>query len=59
MDKDDAHRTSIAQLVRDTLQMRPSLRDALQMKVVNYSALARLLQQEIKEGFIKIQQRLV
>jgi aspartokinase len=41
---------SIAQMVRETIQMRPSLLDALNMKIVNYSALARLLQQEIGEG---------
>ncbi len=41
---------SIAQQVRDTIQMRPSLLDALNMKIVNYSALARILQEEIGEG---------
>jgi hypothetical protein len=46
-------RTSIAQLVRDTLQTRPSLLDALNMKIVNYSALARLLQEEIGEGSLE------
>ncbi|MBD3172777.1 hypothetical protein GF326_09925 [Candidatus Bathyarchaeota archaeon] len=44
---------SIAQQVRDTLQMRPSLMDALNLKIVNYSALARLLQKEIGEGSIE------
>lgn len=46
-------RTSIAQLVRDTLQTRPSILDALNMKIVNYSALARLLQEEIGEGSLE------
>lgn len=45
--------TSVAQLVRDTIQMRPSLLDALNMKVVNYSALARLLQEEMGEGSLE------
>jgi hypothetical protein len=53
MDKGAADRPSTAQLVRDTLQMRPSLLDALKMKVVNYSALARLLQKEIDEGSLE------
>ena len=44
---------SVAQLVRDTIQMRPSLLDALNMKVVNYSALARLLQEEMGEGSLE------
>jgi len=43
----------VAQLVRDTIQMRPSLLDALNMKVVNYSALARLLQEEMGEGSLE------
>jgi len=44
---------SVAQLVRETIQMRPSLLDALNMKIVNYSALARILQAEIGEGSIE------
>lgn len=44
---------SIAQQVRETIQMRPSLLDALNMKIVNYSALARLLQEEIGEGSLE------
>lgn len=44
---------SVAQLVRETIQMRPSLLDALNMKIVNYSALARILQQELGEGSIE------
>ena len=44
---------SVAQLVRDTIQMRPSLLDALNMKIVNYSALARLLQDEMGEGSLE------
>ncbi|MFH0850387.1 MAG: hypothetical protein V1924_05550 [Candidatus Bathyarchaeota archaeon] len=44
---------SVAQLVRDTIQMRPSLLDALNMKVINYSALARLLQEEMGEGSLE------
>lgn len=44
---------SVAQLVRDTIQMRPSLLDALNMKIVNYSALARLLQNEMGEGSLE------
>jgi len=51
---DTSDRTkSVAQLVRDTIQMRPSLLDALNMKVVNYSALARLLQEEMGEGSLE------
>ena len=41
---------SVAQMVRETIEMRPSLLDALNMKIVNYSALARILQDEIGEG---------
>jgi aspartokinase len=44
---------SIAQKVRETIQMRPSLLDALNMKIVNYSALARYLQEEIGEGSLE------
>jgi len=44
---------SVAQLVREAIQMRPSLLDALSMKIVNYSALARMLQDEIGEGSIE------
>ena len=44
---------SIAQQVRETIQMRPSLLDALNMKIVNYSALARILQEEIGEGSLE------
>jgi hypothetical protein len=44
---------SIAQQVRVTIQMRPSLLDALNMKIVNYSALARLLKDEIGEGSLE------
>jgi len=44
---------SVAQLVRETIQMRPSLLDALNMKIVNYSALARLLQDEMGEGSLE------
>jgi aspartokinase len=44
---------SVAQLVRETIQMRPSLLDALNMKIVNYSALARILQEELDEGSIE------
>jgi len=44
---------SVAQLVRETIRMRPSLLDALNMKIVNYSALARILQAEIGEGSIE------
>jgi aspartokinase len=44
---------SVAQRVRDTIRMRPSLVDALNMRVVNYSALARLLHREIGVGSIE------
>jgi aspartokinase len=44
---------SVAQLVRETIQMRPSLLDALNMKIVNYSALARILQDDLGEGSIE------
>jgi aspartokinase len=44
---------SVAQLVREAIQMRPSLLDALNMKIVNYSALARMLQDEIEEGSLE------
>jgi hypothetical protein len=41
---------SVARLVREAIQMRPSLIDALKMGIVNYSALARMLQEEIGQG---------
>jgi len=41
---------SIAQRVREAIQVRPSLLDALKMGIVNYSALARLLQTELNDG---------
>jgi hypothetical protein len=44
---------SVAQMVRDTIQTRPSLLDALNMKIVNYSALARILQEEMGEGSLE------
>ncbi len=44
---------SVAQLVRETIRKRPSLLDALKMKIVNYSALARMLQVEIGEGSLE------
>jgi aspartokinase len=50
MRRENSDRTSVAQMVRETIQMRPSLLDALNLKIVNYSALARLLQEEIGEG---------
>ncbi len=54
MNKDGPDRTkSVAQLVRETIQMRPSLVDALKMQIVNYSALARMLQEEIGEGSLE------
>jgi hypothetical protein len=54
MTLDTSDRTkSIAQLVRDTIQTRPSLLDALNMKIVNYSALARILQNELGEGSLE------
>jgi hypothetical protein len=48
MEQDKAK--SVAQLVREAIQVRPSLLDALKMGIVNYSALARMLQDEIGEG---------
>ncbi len=54
MTLDTSDRTkSVAQLVRDTIQTRPSLLDALNMKIVNYSALARILQEELGEGSLE------
>ncbi len=44
---------SVAQLVRETIQKRPSVLDALKMQIVNYSALARMLQAEIGEGSLE------
>jgi len=44
---------SVAQKVRETIQIRPSLMDALKMQIVNYSALARMLQGEIGEGSLE------
>ena len=51
MVKVDPNKTkSVAQLVRETIRMRPSLMDALKMRIVNYSALSRMLQNEIGAG---------
>jgi len=44
---------SIAQQVRDTLFMRPSLMDALKLRIVNYSALARMLRRDIGAGSVE------
>ena len=44
---------SVAHLVRETIQKRPSILDALKMQIVNYSALARMLQTEIGEGSLE------
>ncbi len=44
---------SVAQRVRETIQTRPSILDALSMKIVNYSALARILQEEMGEGSLE------
>lgn len=43
----------MTQQVRETIQTRPSLLDALSMKIVNYSALARILQEELGEGSLE------
>jgi aspartokinase len=54
MSRNSPDRTkSVAQVVRETIRMRPSLLDALKMKVVNYSALARMLQSELGEGSLE------
>ncbi|MFW6109695.1 MAG: DUF7523 family protein [archaeon] len=54
MNNDTSDRAkSIAQMVREEIQMRPSILDALNMNIVNYSALARLLQDEIGDGSIE------
>jgi aspartokinase len=54
MNNNGSDRTrSVAQIVRETIQKRPSLLDALKMKIVNYSALARMLQTEIGEGSLE------
>jgi len=54
MNKDGPDRTkSVAQQVRETIQMHPSLLDALKMQIVNFSALARMLQKEIGEGSLE------
>ena len=54
MPKDSTDGTkSVAQVVRETIRMRPSLLDALKMQIVNYSALARMLQTEIGEGSLE------
>ncbi len=54
MSNNDVNETkSIAELVRETIQMRPSILDALKMRVVNYSALARRLREEIGQGSVE------
>ena len=52
-DKGPGRTKSVAQLVRETIRKRPSLLDALKMQIVNYSALARMLQVEIGEGSLE------
>lgn len=44
---------SVAQLVRDIIRMRPSIMDGLKMGIVNYSALARMLQSEVDSGSVE------
>ena len=44
---------TVAQLIRDAVRMRPSVIDALKMRIVNFSALARMLQGEIGEGSLE------
>jgi len=44
---------SVAQLVRDTIRMRPSIMDGLKMGIVNYSALARMLHSEVDSGSVE------
>ena len=54
MNKDGSTGTkSVAQVVRETIRMRPSVMDALKLQIVNYSALARILQSEIEEGSLE------
>jgi len=54
MYKDTSDSTkSVAQLVRETVRTRPSILDALKMDIVNYSALARILRDEIGEGSVE------
>ncbi|MDP6458532.1 MAG: hypothetical protein QGF78_04320 [Candidatus Bathyarchaeota archaeon] len=54
MNKDGSTGTkSVAQVVRETIRMRPSVMDALKLRIVNYSALARILQSEIEEGSLE------
>jgi len=53
VDNDSDRTKSVAQLVRETVRMRPSLMDALKMRIVNFSALARMLQEEIGEGSLE------
>ncbi len=52
LDKNDGTK-SVAQQVREAIRMRPSLLDSLKMGIVNYSALARMLQEEIGDGSIE------
>lgn len=44
---------SVSRRVRDIIQTRPSIMDALSLRIVNYSALARVLQNEIGEGSLE------
>lgn len=54
MNNNDVNETkSIAKRVRETIQMRPSILDALKMRVVNYSALARRLKEEMGQGSVE------
>jgi len=54
MTKTSSNKTkSIAQRVRETIRMRPSLMDALKMGIVNYSSLSRMLHNEIGEGSVE------
>ena len=41
---------SVARLVKEVLEKRPFLVDALRLNIVNYSALSRLLQRELGRG---------
>lgn len=53
MSKNPTNGTSVAEQVRKILMKRPFLMNAIKKGIVNYSALARLIKDEIKEGSIE------
>jgi len=53
MTQDVAYDTSVARSVKEILDKRPFLVDSMRLNIVNFSALARILQKEMGRGSIE------